>query len=362
MLSLKVAAYFSAVYQLLTHYNWWSGFFDSFIMILWHHRPLSFSKEMIKASDGETYAIWTPKTQTSLYHDAAIMKHHQSKRPHIWICLPGGMESIDPAMTALHSFDTFKGSKICMFNNPGISTNMVNTPLVSPTEPKYLIDYIRYLQNVYNYDVSLIGFSIGTVHALRAVHTICNHPEKYNGLKLTSVILVHGPDKVREAVCSFQQNWLFRMDLYFALHIQRLHYMSNSWNMIKPNVSKYPFEGWSYIEEVTSVTLNKEWSECEEEYFNLRRFCDESIECVPVLRIIAKNDFVVPFESIDEKYFKHLKQVLISERGGHCGVSRCNKTLEAIAKWNDDIIQNANVNEKVHKQCLDAYHCGSIAC
>lgn len=165
------------------------------------------------------------------------------------------------------------------------------------------------------------------------------------------MILVHGPDIVREAICSFEKNWFFRMDVYFAFHIRMLQYWSDSWRQIKANINTNWFDGWSFIQQVTEVSLKKEWNKCEDEMFNLRNFCDESIESVPVLRIIAKNDFVVPFKSIDEKYFKHLN-VLISERGGHCGVSRCNITLDAIKKWNDNIVNNIdnNVNHQ-NDQC-----------
>lgn len=182
VLSLKLMAYLSALYQLLTHYNWWSGFFDSLILILLHHKRIRFKKESIESADGENYCIWTPKKQTCLYPDNDINKDKINKK-HIWICLPGGMEAIDPAMSALYSFDTFSNSKICMFNNPGISNNMISKPLTSPTETKYVIEYIQYLQNKCNYDVSLIGFSIGSVQALRTLHAINNNQDMYSLVK-----------------------------------------------------------------------------------------------------------------------------------------------------------------------------------
>merc|ERR1712113_954009 len=116
---------------------------------------------------------------------------------------------------------------------------------MGPTEPLYLIQYIQYLQNIHNYEVSLIGFSVGSVQALRTLHTINNNQDKYN-IKLKSVVLVHGPDIVREAVISCQNNWFVRMDIYFAFHIRFLQHMSNSWRFIKDKVDKsWLFDGWS---------------------------------------------------------------------------------------------------------------------
>ena len=163
---------------------------------------------------------------------------------------------------------------------------------------------------------------------------------------------MHGPDIVREAICSFENNWFIRMDIYFAIHIRLLQHWSDSWKQIKGNVDTHWLNGWSFIQQVSSISLNKEWNKCEQEMFNLRNFCDKSIESVPVLRVIAKNDFVVPFESIDEKYFQHFRNVLITERGGHCGVNQCDETIETIRKWNEDVLNEIAIN-KPCTDCLD---------
>merc|ERR1712129_229936 len=151
------------------------------------------------------YTIWTPDGQNSLYN-----KDQNVKREHVWICAPGGMESIDPAMTALYERGMFNGSKICFFNNPGISNKINTKPLPSPTNTKYLIQFIDTLQTKHNLDVSLIGFSIGCVQALRTLHYL-NNTDKRKKIKIKSVKLVHAPDIVRESVCSCRNNWLIRM-------------------------------------------------------------------------------------------------------------------------------------------------------
>ena len=177
------AMYLAALYQTLNHYNWWLGVFDYFIMLLLYLKRVRFKHKSIESVDAENYSIWTPRKQAPLENPDEIIARKQNKKltkKHIWICLPGGMQDVDPAMSALYFLDTFNGSKICLFNNPGISTSMINKPLISPTEPKYVIEYIRYLQDIHNYEVSLIGFSIGSVQALRTLHTINNNPDIYS--------------------------------------------------------------------------------------------------------------------------------------------------------------------------------------
>ena len=130
------------------------------------------------------------------------------------------------------------------------------------------------------------------------------------------------------------------MDIYFALHILRLQRQSGSWRAIKDKVRSGVLDGWRFIEQVSTASLECAWTECEQDMFNLRRFCDASIESVPVLRLIAENDWVVPRASIDAQYWRHFKQVLVSRRGGHCAVSRCKRTMDAVAAWNDDIVND----------------------
>ena len=173
METLQTLTFLSCVYQYFFHQKWWSGFLDSLRLFIFHahQRRKSYVKQSITASDGEQYTIWTPKTQKCLYDPTS--------RQHIWICAPGGMESIDLGMTALHRQNIFKQSKICMFNNPGISNKLKKIPLPSPTNTQYLIEYIQYLQTKHNLDVSLIGFSIGSVQVLRTLHTLSN-TDKYS--------------------------------------------------------------------------------------------------------------------------------------------------------------------------------------
>ena len=132
------------------------------------------------------------------------------------------------------------------------------------------------------------------------------------------------------------------MDVYFAVHIRLLQHRSGSWEMIKDRVNtkdtRYNvWNGWPFIERVSVVSLGKEWEECEENMFNLRSFCDELIyeSDTRVYRIIAKNDWVVPYHRIDPRYFKYLNEVFIADRGGHCGVIQCADTVSRIKKWNE---------------------------
>lgn len=112
--------------------------------------------------------------------------------------------------------------------------------------------------------------------------------------------------------------------------------------MIKDKMTDYSvFQGWPFIERVGVVSSGKPWEQCEEEMYNLRNFCDLSIqECdTKVYRIVARNDWVIPFELIDPKYFKFLDQVFVSERGGHCGITQSPETVSLIASWNEDVLR-----------------------
>lgn len=138
------------------------------------------------------------------------------------------------------------------------------------------------------------------------------------------------------------------MDIYFAFHIRWLQHCSGSWNMIKDKVNADDhynvLQGWPFIERVSDVSLGKEWNQCEEEMFNLRNFCDKSTQkCdTRVYRIIAKNDWIVPYESIDSRYFKYLDDVFITYRGGHCGVTQCPETVSRIGLWNKQVLQSVH--------------------
>jgi len=333
-------------YRYLTHRRFWTGFWDSVQCLIRFHRPYKFRKQTYTASDGEIYSVWTPKPQTSscAVHDTSSSGSYRGQ--HLWICLPGGMEAIDPAFSALISKQTFKGSKVCQFNNPGIATRMRSKPLPSPTETMYIIEYIRRIQRDKEYRVSLIGFSIGSVQALRTLHDIESDPTLREEIRLESVVLVHGPDIVRDAIQHFAANWMVRMDVYFAFHIRWLQHWSGSWDIIKDKVNTeedqyYVLSGWRFIERVSVVSLGKEWTECENEMFNLRNLCDESIcdSATRVYRVIARNDWVVPYSTINPLYFKFLDEVFITDRGGHCGVSQCVDTVSKIALWNDRALE-----------------------
>merc|ERR1712154_125090 len=108
--------------------------------------------------------------------------------------------------------------------------------------------------------------------------------------------------------------------------------------MIKDKIRFKWFNGWSYIKNCTEICNGQKWQGMEDQQFNIRTFCDETIRKVPVLRIIAKNDFVIPYRRINPKYFKYFKRVLITQRGGHCGVHACNETINTIKTWNHHIV------------------------
>ena len=197
---IKLLAVLMISYQYIYHRRYWSGFWDSWRVIVQYRRPWKFQKQIYTASDSEEYAVWTQK-HTKKRKIITPTNHKE----HIWICLPAGMERVDVAFSALIAKQAFKGSKVCMFNNPGISTEMQSdNPLPSPTETKYVIEYIERIQREQGLRVSLIGFSIGCVQALRVLHQIQNDPQNRDRIKLESVVLVHGPDIVRDAIQHFK--------------------------------------------------------------------------------------------------------------------------------------------------------------
>eukprot|EP01083_Nonionella_stella_P017922 50164_1 len=334
--------------QFRKHRIFYSGIIDTSKLALFYlktFRQIKFRKTVIRSKDTEKYSIWSPAAQTAWTSSASYMRIPKvttlPQCQHIWVCLPGGMLNVDPAMVALFEDDVFEGSELVCFNNPGVSTEMASKPLISPTEPKYLIEYLEDLSDQ-GYKMSLIGFSVGTVWALRTLHALKND-KKYAdcNVHLECVILVHAPDLIRDAVQSSTNYWIFRHDLFFACYIHFLQQKSKSWNKIKDKVNYQWFEGWQYIKQCTEICCGDDWQTCEDQQFNLRTFCDESITDVPVVRIIAKNDFVIPFNAIDPKYFKYLHKVLITERGGHCGVHACKETRDEIKTWNQRILNNA---------------------
>lgn len=188
-------------------------------------------------------------------------------------------------------------------------------------------------------------------------------------IKLESVVLVHAPDIVREGIEHFkvqftdssfsefhfrtknvllydQHNWLLRGDVFFAHRIRSLQRRSGSWKMVKDQVNTKDSQfnarqGWPYIERVSEVSLGKDWNQCEQEMFNLRSLCDESIQkCdTRVYRIIAENDWVVPYHFIDSHFFKYLDEVFISSRGGHCGITQCPRTMSIISSLNEKALR-----------------------
>ena len=195
--AIKITAFLSFLYQFLVHRRWWSGVIDTGVVVIRHLRPSAFCRQVLQASDGEEYCIWTPRRQPRIFSS--------SHKTHIWNCLPGGMESIEPGFLGMIAGGVFAASRVCIFNNPGISTRMRHKVLPSPTETRYVIEYIRALQREHDgCRVSLIGFSIGSVQALRTLHTVCNDRAQFGDVHIRSVILVHAPDIVREAICSFQ--------------------------------------------------------------------------------------------------------------------------------------------------------------
>ena len=196
---IKLLVLISIVYQLVRYRRYWSGFWDSWRVILQYLRPTKFQKQIHIASDSEEYVVWTRKQIT---RNSDIVATNQ--KPHLWICLPSGMQSKDFSFDALIANQAFKGSEVCVFNNPGIATRMYNNPLPSPTETKYIIEYIERIQREEGYRVSLIGFSIGSVRALRVLHQIQNDPQRRDRIKLESVVLVHGPDIVREVIQNYK--------------------------------------------------------------------------------------------------------------------------------------------------------------
>ena len=154
-------------YQYVRHGRFWSGVWDTVRTIVQYRRAIMFQKQIYTAADSEEYVVWTPKhkAQREVGNNQTNQKHH------VWICLPGGMEAIDFGFSALLSKKIFEGSDVSMFNNPGIKTKLKSRPLPSPTETEYLIEYIERIQTEQECRVSLIGFSIGSIQALR--YTYC---------------------------------------------------------------------------------------------------------------------------------------------------------------------------------------------
>eukprot|EP01083_Nonionella_stella_P030529 83670_1 len=193
------------------------------------------------------------------------------------------MMDIDTATVALYLDDVFHGSELVCFNNPGISTRMVSKPLVTPTEP----------------------------------------------------------DLVLEGLNSSANYWMFRFDIGLSFKLYTVLRGSGTWNMIKDRMDDQWYHGLDFVKQSTELCVGEQWQKCEDEHFDLRTFCDDSILDVPVIRILAKNDPIVLYKDIRPEYFKYFDKVLVTERGGHCGVHASKETRDEIRKWNDKIVNGA---------------------
>mmetsp|Transcript_9256 Transcript_9256/g.15012 ORF Transcript_9256/g.15012 Transcript_9256/m.15012 type:complete len:353 (-) Transcript_9256:119-1177(-) len=317
---------------------WWSGFLQTAFVYM-GHQFLSYRKEKKIASDGEEYIIWWPKLKR--------MHANKGKHKHLWIVIPGAMKQWSECIEIMErKFGAFDGSDWCVFNQPGITEGniMKNKPVPSPTDTSYLFHFIQSMHSQHpQYEkVSLIGCSMGALSALFVVDKLAAFERKKY---VQQIVMVHSPEFIRETFESLFANWLFRFDILCAKHVYNINQQSLSWskfNLASKMKTRW-WNGWPFMKEITEHVIGSKWHQLERTHYDPHRLLkqhgngrDGKIACCDVKRIIAKNDPIVPFKSIDRAYWKYYAEVVVLERGGHCVADKLLATH--IARWNRQIL------------------------
>lgn len=292
--------------------------------------------EEFPCSDGEVGVVWWPHPPA---HHSEVEDDDGEQR-HLWVVLPGGMCNaaagyVDDAVAS----GVFAGSDYCAFHNPGIESRVVNR--VSPpglTEVSYLEEFIASMKKRGYGEVSLIGFSAGSMLAMAFSRRADEIDAASRGAEVStraatltkavgtarsdrfvaSIVGVNGPDKIRTVFEAHVSSWL-RLDIYFSILLWTILRRAGVQDTV-PSFGAFPwFGGWRYMVWITEECFGRPWNEMEDELWSCQAAMSTPLS-TPTLRILSRNDPVIPYKVCDESLFPNLDRVLSLDEGGHCGV------------------------------------------
>ena len=307
--------------------------------------------EEFPCADGEVAVVWWPSSADGPDGTPAERRQTRRGRGHLWVLLPGGMCNaaagyVDDAMGQ----GLFDGDSFCAFHNPGIESRMVKRP--SPpglTETRYLEEFILASRERGFGTVSVVGFSAGSMLALAmaargdaldrarlgaqiaAGLAVGDRASPAASRVVSSAVAVNGPDKIRSVFEAHRNSWL-RLDIYFSILLWSILRQAG----VQETVPQLHFPwlgGWEYMVWITEQCFGQPWAEMEAELWA----CDAGMRTplsTPVLRVLCRNDPVIPYEGVDEALFENLDRVIVEDEGGHCGVLRHHPYLaKEIREW-----------------------------
>ncbi len=273
-------------------------------------RPVRRSARLhFRASDGEICQVWWQAKSPARFP-------HEDRR--LIVFLPGGMALGDGFyIEQFLNSGALDGLDWCAFHNPGIANRLKNHKLAGFADPRYLLEFLRWLDKQ-GRRVILIGFSAGSVLTLKTVARL----EAQGDWPVAAAVAVHGPDEISHVFEKLYSEKGSRLDIPFALWLWHVYRKSGSARFLSASAGsmKFPWlRGWPWMKELTEASLNMSFARAEEKYLSCSREIAQPLK-TPVLRILARNDPIVPFESVDQEKFKNLRDVWVMPGGGHCAL------------------------------------------
>ncbi len=245
--------------------------------------------EEFPCADGEIGIVWWPlgaeEEELEVEQEAGAARRHR----HLWVVLPGGMcNAAAGYMDDATASGMFAGSDYCAFHNPGIESRVVNR--VSPpglTEVSYLEEFIASMKERGYAEVSLIGFSAGSMLAIAMGARADEIDAATRGKDLSagaasltkpsgtttpsnrfvaSIVGVNGPDKIRTVFEAHVASWL-RLDIYFSILLWSILRQAGVQETVPSFKTKgFPWlGGWKYMVWITEECFGRPWFEMEDE-------------------------------------------------------------------------------------------------
>ena len=326
------------------HAHLWAGWWQTLASAL---GPSLFGREheteAFECQDGEIASVWWPRGG-----DVGRTGDGASAGRHLWVLLPGGMGTAASGYTEdMQRAGLFEGCEWCAFHNPGIDGKVVQR--VSPpglTETTYLEEFVLDARCRRGYvSVSIIGMSAGSMLAVsiaaradeldmtnRQAKRKCRvAPLNYQGRLLAACVGVCGPDKIRLVFESHSASWL-RLDIYFSILLWTILIGAGVQETV-PALYFPGCRGWKYMVWITEQCFGREWAAMEDELWACHTAMARPL-ATPVLRLLSRNDPVIPIEGVDPSLFQNLNRVLVLEDGGHCGIFKHRPEMASeIREW-----------------------------
>eukprot|EP01043_Picozoa_sp_COSAG02_P005139 COSAG02_NODE_138_length_34440_cov_16.694368_2_plen_248_part_00 len=229
--------------------------------------------EEFPCADGEIGIVWWPLRGDE--EPPAKTGVHDRRHRHLWVVLPGGMCNaaagyVDDATAS----GMFADSDYCAFHNPGIESRVIRR--VSPpglTEVSYLEEFIASMKQRGYTEVSLIGFSAGSMLAIAMGARADEIDAAARGVEpsasnrfVSSIVGVNGPDKIRTVFEAHVASWL-RLDIYFSILLWSILRQAGVQDTV-PSFGTRGFPwlgGWKYMVWITEECFGRPWAEMEDE-------------------------------------------------------------------------------------------------